>query len=193
MPQIDLNTGLLKLGASAIVFEPISMTAMALSAIGSLVSAGGTIASGIGANTAAKYQAGQMDAAANESRAAGQRQGFEHQRQTNLGLSKLQAGAAASGAGADDPTIQALGGDMAGRGEYQALTDLYTGENRARGLQDQAAAKRQSGKDALTKSYLSAGGTILSSAGSMAGKFGGASMPGAPGDPMDIRPGEGWG
>ncbi len=162
--------------------------------LGSLVSAGGTIASGIGANAAGKAQAAQLSQAANESRAAGQRQGFEHQRTTGLALSKLQANAAASGGGADDPTVQNLGADIAGRGEYQTLMDLYTGENRARGLEDQGAAAKQAGKNALTKSYLSAGGTILSSAGSMANKFGGAKIPSAdePGLPMDIRPGGGW-
>jgi hypothetical protein len=87
--------------------------------------------------------------------------------------STLQANAAASGGGAADPTIIGLGQDIAGRGEYQSLMDLYTGENRARGLEDQAMGSRMSGDAALAEgkakqsaSYLSAAGTLIGSAGS---------------------------
>jgi hypothetical protein len=60
------------------------------------------------------------------------------------------------------------------------LGDLYTGENRAHGYEDEAAAARYSGaaaeygakrsaKGARIKSYFEAGATILKAAGAYAG------------------------
>jgi hypothetical protein len=122
---------------------------------------------------AAYFKAAQEEQAAQESRAAAQRTALEKDRQSRLLQSTLQANAAASGGGAADPTIIGLGQDIAGRGEYQSLMDLYTGENRARGLEDQATGSRMSGDAALAEgkakqsaSYLSAAGTLIGSAGS---------------------------
>ena len=145
--------------------------AAGVSLLGTAVSAVGTIAAGTAQKSAANYQAQQREQQAMESRAAAQRTSMEHQRQTELMQSKLQANAAASGAGAADPTVVKLGEDIASRGEYQSLMDMYQGENRARGLQDQATADRLSGKAAQTGSYFSAAGTIASGAGSFLSKY----------------------
>jgi hypothetical protein len=98
---------------------------------------------------------------------------LEKDRQATLLQSTLQANAAASGGGAADPTVIGLGQDIAGRGEYQSLMDMYTGENRARGIEDQAIgsrltgdAQQAEGEAKRTASYLSAAGTLVGSAGS---------------------------
>jgi hypothetical protein len=91
------------------------------------------------------FKAAQEDQAAQESRAASQRTALEKDRQATLLQSTLQANAAASGGGAADPTVVGLGQDIAGRGEYQSLMDMYTGENRARGIEDQAIGSRMTG------------------------------------------------
>ncbi|PXA06181.1 hypothetical protein DD900_13220, partial [Staphylococcus pseudintermedius] len=89
------------------------------------ISAAGTLAAGANAKASANSQAAQMDQQATQARASSQRTMMEHQRQTGLVQSQLQARAAASGAGAQDETVIKLGSDIAGRGEEQALMDLY--------------------------------------------------------------------
>lgn len=157
---------------------------------GTAITGGGTLIGGfMGADAqeemgrlqqgAAEFEAKQLQMAAAESRATAQRQMFERQRLTKLALGTLQTRAAAGGGKATDENILDLTSEIAGRGEYQALADLYTGENRARGLEDSAAAKRYEGKArvygaersaAATRigSVLGAGGTILTGSGKIA-------------------------
>lgn len=151
-----------------------------LTAAGTGVSAASTIAGGRAAEDESKFRAAQLRQRAAESRASSQRSAFERRREGDLALSSLQARAAASGGGADDPTVIKLGEDIAARSEYGALAEMFKGENRARGYEDSASAALVSGKAAKKGSYLKAAGTILSGAGSMASKFGGG-LPSAPG------------
>lgn len=158
------------------VHDPLT----ALAVVGSAVSAGGTImggnaaaAAGQSAQQAQNFKAQQEDMAAQESRAASQRSALDKGRETTLLLSTLQARAAASGGGASDVGVLNLAGDIAGRGEYESLMDMYRGENRARGLEDTAIGSRLSGEAAAAEgkakqsaSYLSAAGTIIGGAGS---------------------------
>lgn len=139
--------------------------ALAATVIGGAVSAVGTLAAGGAAKDAGYFKAAQEEQAGQESRAASQRASLEQRRQAGLALSKVQAGAAASGAGASDPGILKIAGDIAGRGEYQALTEMYKGENRGRGLEDQAMGDRMSGDAAQEGSYYKAAGTALDTIG----------------------------
>lgn len=169
-------------------FDPLTLTSMALTGAGAAVSAAGTIAGGRAAQQSAlaqqqalEFRAQQEEAAAQEARATAGRTAQDKRREATLLQSKLQARAAASGGGADDPTVVNLAEDIAGSGEYGALMEMYKGESRARSLEDQAAGNRFSGGVALadgnTKrklANLSAFGTIIGGANSMAktaGKF----------------------
>lgn len=146
---------------------PLMLAGTAVSSIGTLV--GGEMAAKA-AETSSAFKAAQLDQAAAESRAAGQAQAFERRRQARLALSTLQA-RAAQGGDTTSPGILDLTGDIAQRGEYQALAEMYAGENRARGLMDTATATRMEGEAtadaARTGSYFKAGGTLLSGAGGM--------------------------
>lgn len=150
------------------------------------VSAAGTIMSGNAARGAANFQAAQMTQQAGQERATSQRQAIEARRQSGLANSRVTALAAASGAGATDPTVLDIEGDNAGTGEYNALSALYTGEERARGLEMGAGAKRYEGATERQAAVFKAGGTILSSGTSLLGKYGdggftgsGATLPSA--------------
>jgi hypothetical protein len=161
---------------------PVSL---ALTGAATAVSAMGTIAGGNAAADAGYrgqqaqiYKARQEEQAAQEARAVGQRALFEKRREGDLLQSKLQARAAASGGGADDPTVLNLGGDIAARSEYDALFEMYKGENRARGLLDAATASRMKGDaeyaEGMAKkkaSQISAIGTIVGGAGSMFNQY----------------------
>ena len=154
---------------------------MGISALGTAVSAMGTIAGGNAQLQAGQsqqmaydFRAKQEEQAAQQARAEAQRTALDKRREGRFMQSKLIARAAMGGGGVDDPTTLNLGGDIAGRSEYDALIEMYKGENRARGLEDSAAADRMSGQAALaggqaaqSASRYSAMGTIIGGAGSI--------------------------
>jgi hypothetical protein len=147
---------------------------------------------------AADFEAQQIQMQAAESRASAQRQMFERQRLTKLALGTLQTRAAAGGGKATDENVLDLTSEIAGRGQYQALAELYNGENRARGLEDMAKAKRYEGDAKVyganrsatgsrIGAVLGAGGTILSGLGSMARDYE-MLNPRRPGRPLSLNP-----
>jgi hypothetical protein len=160
------------------VHGPMALTAAtvgagALQAVGTIM--GGQAAADAGGRQqqAQYFKAEQEEQAAQESRASQQRVALDKAREGRLLQSKLQAGAAASGGGAADPTILDLAGGIGGRSEYESLLEMYKGENRARGLEDSAVGSRLSGDAAKAEgeakkkaSYFSAAGTLIGSAGS---------------------------
>lgn len=116
-----------------------------------------------------KVEAQQMQVNAGQERAAAQRSAMEQRRQARLVQSRQQAVAAASGAGATDPTVVDLMTDTNAEGEYRALSELYTGEQRARGLETDAANTRYAGKvraqqyrSRILPTILDTGATLLS-------------------------------
>lgn len=149
--------------------------------LGTAVSAMGTIAAGQAQAKAAQAQA-QMslfkakedEQQASESRASAQRQAMEHRRAGMLAESELQARAAASGGGATDPTVLALGEGIAGRAEYGAGMEEFKGENRARGFEDQAELDRMSASASMAQASGARTGSILSAGGSLISGFGSA-------------------
>jgi hypothetical protein len=139
----------------------------ALAAIGSVIGALGSVVQGIAANNAAQFEADQLEQKAKEERAASQRDALEKRKEAAFVQSRQQALAAASGGGAstDAPTIMKLMASTAGQGEYNAQAALYGGENRARGLMDEAKGRRMSGQASLL-------GGVFGGCGSMASGFG---------------------
>lgn len=146
---------------------------LALLAAGTAISAGGSI---IGANSEAKElrsQADQLDANAGLERASSQRAAIDERRQARLVASRGLALAAASGGGADDPSVvNALAG-IEGEGEYRALTALYNGDQSAAGMEADAAAKRRGAKSVKTAGLIKAAGSILSTGASVYDRYGG--------------------
>ena len=132
-----------------------------LAVIGSIVQAAGSIASGIAANNAAQEEARQLEARGKEEFAASQREALERRREGEVVNSRAQAIAAASGAGADAPTIVRLMSDTAGQAEFNAQTDLYGGRQRRAGLRDSARARRAEGQASLMGSFFDAAGTAI--------------------------------
>lgn len=129
--------------------------------LGTGVSMVGGLAAGQAANDAAKAQAAGLDRAANAERAKGQRASFDERDKAKLLLSRQQALAAASGAGAgmDAPSIVKIMRDTTGQGELNAQMAAWNGETQARGLEDQATAARVSGRATRLGSIYGAIGT----------------------------------
>ena len=124
---------------------------------------------GMARQEAAAFEAKQMKVKAGQERAAAIQRMVSTRKQERLIQSKIQAQAAASGAGTTDPSILRLTGDIAKEGEYRALTDLYIGEERARGLEAGAAVRTfegeqayRAGKTRQRAGFMRATGTLLS-------------------------------
>ena len=139
----------------------------ALAAIGSLVGAFGTVASGVAANRAAQQDALNMEAQGKEEMAASQREAEMKRREGRLVNSRAQALAAASGAGAgtDAPTIVKLMTQTSGESEFNAQSALFGGRSRQAGLKQGAKARRAEGKASLLGSVFSGFGSAASGIG----------------------------
>lgn len=88
-----------------------------------------------------QFQAAQLQVNAGQALAASQRQAADINLATELTLSHAKAMAAASGAGATDPTVVHLVANLAGQGAYKAGIALYEGEDKARSLRMAASAE----------------------------------------------------
>lgn len=130
--------------------------------VGTGVSTVGSIAAGAAQEEMLEAQATAAERQANEERAASQREAIQRAREARLVLSKQQNVAAASGAGALDPTILDIMGKTAAQGQYNVSSALYEGEARGAGLEDQAAIDRMRARQAKLAGFVDAGSTMLS-------------------------------
>lgn len=117
----------------------------------------------------ADFQATQLETNAGQEIAASQRVAENEVRNTALINSAALARAAASGAGASDPTVINIMARTAGMGAYRANVALYQGEAQARADRIQASALRFQGDTALSDaetaqgaSRMTAGATLFS-------------------------------
>jgi len=147
--------------------------AMTLGGAATLASIGGSILSGLGqmqagkaAKANANFQSAQMEQQAGQERASSQREAIALRRQSAIMQSNAQAASAASGGGATDPTVLNITGNLAREGEYNALSALFAGEERARGQKLQAASTRIEGKQAQKQGYSGGAATIIGGIGS---------------------------
>lgn len=139
---------------------------------------------GAAAQNAANYSAAGLDQEARQVRAQASGQVADIARNTQLQLSSARARAASSGASATDPTSVNIASTIAGRGEYGALGALYTGAQKAQGLNNQATLDRYNGQQAFNAGLAArqidntkAIATLFDTGSSLAGKYGSASKP----------------
>lgn len=173
--------------------DPLTATAMGISALGMAAGAAGTLMAGnaqadaLGMTRfsqlmAAQNRATELKQAANETQAAAGRDAYEAARNKNMLLSKARANAGMSGGGVDDTSVVKTMAGIAEQGEFQKAMSLYTGENKARGLRYEAnnaiyeglqndAATQYQAAMARKKALWDAGGTLLSGAGSALNQY----------------------
>lgn len=148
--------------------DPISAGIM--TAMTTVMGAVGQLSAGNAASAAAKAEARQREQIAGQERAQAQREANEERRQADLAQSRGLAVAAAGGGAADGSTRNVLA-QIEGEGEFNALTAMFSGEERAQNQEFAAEMARFKGKQAKKQSRLAAVGTVLSGASSFAGKF----------------------
>jgi hypothetical protein len=180
--------------------DPVTLTAatagtMAMQAAGGVLSASGTLAGGSYAaqagqmqQTAANYQAAQLDQNATQAIASSQRQMLDTNLKTSLAESTSTANAAANGVNAGTGSAATNVGNLAARGSYMAAMDLWNGQSKATGLENEAQGVRYSGalaaiggEEQESASKLAALGTLAGSAGSMFSTYGKGAYPTAKG------------
>lgn len=158
--------------------------------MGSIFSAAGQLMSGFSQYSIAKSQQIQLDQNANDAVGASQRQAFLDRLKTQAVQSRATAVAAASGAGATDPSVVNLQGEIGREGEYAALTDLYNGTAQAQQMRYQGAVTRYQGNQAVLASGIDALATLTGGSGgggqSLFDKFGGGG-PNANGDVANMN------
>ena len=131
--------------------------------LGGQIASQGALQAGQADRDAAYYKAAGLRQYAQAERAGGQRDFFNIQDKVKDMQSTLVARAAASGGGVTDPTVMALSDQIEERGSLAALTEMWKGQDRARGLVDSARGAEMSGDAALRGAELRSKGILLES------------------------------
>lgn len=154
------------------------LLAPSLQAGATILTAGSQLARGAAAQSiaaqrqrAADYEAQQLEAEAAQSRGVGMRAAQDQTLNAEMTNSTALARAAASGAGASDPTVMAIIARTAGTGAYRAALANYEGEAQARLDMTRAGALRYEGRVGVAGAAvgaqmagIGAGATLLSGA-----------------------------
>lgn len=145
----------------------VTAVAAAAAATGAIVSAAGSVYSGMRAQEAAEVIARQEESAGKDEFAAAQMEAREQALHGILVQSRQQAIAAASGAGAgpDAPSIVTLMKKTAERSKHAQDTIVYGGQRRRDTLNASAAARRRTGSNEFVGSLFTAGGTLAGGVG----------------------------
>ena len=130
--------------------------------IGTALSAAGTVYSGISGYQASKAEAAQLKAKGDNELAKAQREADRRRRETQALLSRANAVAAASGAGATDASVMATKEKIQAEGDTNAMLDMYNGMVNRSDLYREAASRRAEGRSGLFGSILNAGSTVYS-------------------------------
>lgn len=186
-------------GRGVCVFDPGTMmgVTMGMTALSGGLSAAGTIAAGNTAKTAGQlqqlsdqYQADQLRENQGSEIGAAQRQMIETQQKAKLLTSAVEARGAAGGVDVGVGSPVAAAKSIASRGSYQAMMDLWNGQNRAVGLENQAKGLEFSGDVAQwegeqkqKQSRIDALATLAGSGANMAKTYGAFNYPTASGQP----------
>ena len=107
----------------------------------------------------AERQAENLEQTAGQERASAQRSAINQRRQTAAAMSRAQAVAGASGAGALDPTIVNILGDIGFEGDYREGVAGFEGESRGQALEYEAVIARATGDSNLAAGYAGAANT----------------------------------
>jgi len=160
-------------------FAPAALLgmSMATTAIGGAMSAAGTLAGGGAAQQAGEFTKNMDIQNASQALASGQRKSLDTQDKTRMLESTATARAGASGVDAGVGSPASTVGDIAQRGSYHALMDMFNGQSEAVGLQNQGTIAEWEGNQKKSESQLAAAGTLAGSAGSMFQQYGRYNFP----------------
>lgn len=153
------------------------MDPMSMSMAATMIAAGGKFSTSIAQGSADRQKAAIEKAWAgvqgNEARAAGQAAAADETRKANFAQSRLTALAGASGSSASDPTIKTLGEGIEKERQINAGRAQAAGEQRAQGLNYQAALNKWSTDTSSRIKDAAAGVSLIADvSGGMAKRYG---------------------
>ena len=146
--------------------------ALASTVISTIAGGAGQIAAGNNAAAMGQFQQQEYIQQGETATATAQRAMLEERRKTGLVESTLQARSAGASGSSTDPSTINLGGQIAKRGEYNALMTLSQGQNQQAGLTNMGDAALYGGEIAKQGDDMAAIGTIAGGAGSFARTYG---------------------
>ncbi|MGE8105149.1 hypothetical protein ACQKP1_15830 [Allorhizobium sp. NPDC080224] len=154
-----------------------------LTAVSAIATVGGTILSVAGAMEQGReekarfeYQKKVNEQQADEAQAASQREAIARNREGRLLMSQQRAALAGSGGNLTDPSVIDLMDDTKEQVTLASQTDLYKGEQQARGYNDAAKVAGYDAGAAMRKARLNAMSNLFSGVSSMFDRFGQSSM-----------------
>ena len=133
-----------------------------LQVAGTLFSGAGQLSQGRAEQRAANLRARQLDREAIAAEAASQREAIEERRQARLLQSRARAVAAAGGGTTTDVGVTEILSRIEREGEFNALSALFEGSEKAAGFRAGAASERYQGKLARQQSRIQALNTFIS-------------------------------
>jgi len=146
--------------------------AMIAGLVGTGIQTLGTIQAGREAEARFQYESKVAQQQADEAQAAAQRDAAARRREGQFLLSRQRAAIAGSGGSLEDASVIKLMGDTAGEVDLAAQTDMYRGEQQAKGYNDAARVAEINAKNAMNAAYLSAGANMFSGVSNMYARFG---------------------
>jgi hypothetical protein len=141
-------------------------------AVGMVLGAASKVSAGYAQKGALDASANELTQEAGQSVAAGIQGATAQRRRTAYVASNAQARIAGGGLSTTGTSAQAVIGGIKGQGEYEALTQLYQGEDRANELNFRSAQMRNQGSNAVTGGWLAGMNTVLSGGTSFYDKYG---------------------
>ena len=144
----------------------------ALSALGTGISAGGVLSAGSTAAALGKAQQSYLNVEAGQAVAQGTQEASDTALQTKYIISNVRGAAGASGAVATSPDVVNVEGQIAARGSYNALSEMYQQNEKAIGLTYQGQIAAATGEVTQQADVTKALSTVLTGAGSLATKYG---------------------
>jgi len=170
---------------SFIAANAATISAVSAAAGGGLAAVG-TLAAGNAAADAARQEQKQLNQMAAEERAVASRNKAAVDLRKRQLLSRGQAVAAASGAGATDPTVLEMMGDIETEGEVQKAEAMRQGIEAGKSLEYRGRLGVATANTNQRLGYLTAGGQVLSGVGDAFSKYG-AGLESKPGGSADYN------
>lgn len=119
-----------------------------------------------------EYEQKVQEQQADEAIAASQRDAAARYREGEFLLSQQRAGIAGSGGSAADASVIDMMGDTAAEVDLAARSDIYRGEQQARGYNDAAKIAGIDAKSAMNRATWQAAGGLFSGVSNMYSRFG---------------------
>ncbi|WP_234896556.1 hypothetical protein [Sinorhizobium meliloti] len=143
---------------------------------GTLLQVAGNMQAGREQEARFNYEQKVQRQQADEAEAASQRDAAERYREGQFMLSQQRAAIVGSGGSVAEPSVIDLMGDTRERTTLAAQTDMYNGQQQARGYNDAAKIAGINASNAMSAARLRAGASLFAGVSDMYSRFGQQAM-----------------